>query len=157
MKNIEYEAKFININKDSVRENLKLVGAELIKPEFLQKRVVFNLPTGHEIKGGWLRVRDSIKNEVPGLYCPTKKQKEQFVENYCSPSSITGLASTPHQVLLLPYKRTRNGPQYLSEMPPKDASVCVVDPESTPQVSLPVHGFAIFLLSSLSASCSPPP
>ena len=36
MKNIEYEAKFININKDSVRENLKLVGAELIKPEFLQ-------------------------------------------------------------------------------------------------------------------------
>jgi len=24
----------------------------------MQKRVVFNLPKGHEIKGGWLRVRD---------------------------------------------------------------------------------------------------
>jgi len=55
---VEYEATFININKDSVREKLKSVGAKLIKPEFLQKRVVFNLPEGHEIKGGWARVRD---------------------------------------------------------------------------------------------------
>ena len=58
MQNIEYEAKFINIDKDTIREKLKLAGAELIKPEFLQKRVVFNLPTGHEISNGWLRVRD---------------------------------------------------------------------------------------------------
>ena len=58
MQNIEYEAKFISIDKDNVRERLKLAGAKLVKPEFLQKRVVFNLPTGHEISGGWLRVRD---------------------------------------------------------------------------------------------------
>jgi len=57
---IEYEAKFINIDKDKIREKLRALGADLIKPEFLQKRVVFNLPTGHQIEGGWLRVRDEI-------------------------------------------------------------------------------------------------
>jgi adenylate cyclase class 2 len=55
---IEYEAKFININKNEIKKKLKEIGARLIKPEYLQKRVVFELPKGHEIKGGWLRVRD---------------------------------------------------------------------------------------------------
>lgn len=55
---IEYEATFPNINKDEIRERLKKNGAILLRPEFLQKRCTFNLPKGHEIKGGWLRVRD---------------------------------------------------------------------------------------------------
>ena len=55
---IEFEATFINIDKDRVRGKLKGLGAQLIKSEFLQKRIVFNLPKGHEIQGGWLRVRD---------------------------------------------------------------------------------------------------
>ncbi len=55
---IEYEATYENINKDEVRSRLKNAGAVLVKPEFMQKRVVFELPEGHEIKGGWLRVRD---------------------------------------------------------------------------------------------------
>jgi len=55
---IEYEATFINIDKNEYRIKLEKAGAKLIKPEFLQKRVVFNLPEGHEIEGGWLRVRD---------------------------------------------------------------------------------------------------
>jgi len=55
---IEYEATFINIDKNGIRKELKKVGAKLVKPEFLQKRVVFNLPKGHEILGGWVRVRD---------------------------------------------------------------------------------------------------
>lgn len=56
--NIEYEATFINVNKDEVRARLKKAGATLVKPDFLMKRVVFELPVGHEIPGGWLRVRD---------------------------------------------------------------------------------------------------
>lgn len=56
--NIEYEATFQDINKDEIRKKLKKIGAKLIKPEFLQERVTFNLPSGHEIKGGWLRVRN---------------------------------------------------------------------------------------------------
>jgi len=55
---IEYEATFPNVNKDEIREKLKLAGAILVRPEFLQKRCTFNFPDGHEIKGGWLRVRD---------------------------------------------------------------------------------------------------
>lgn len=56
--NIEYEATFINIDKDEIRGRLKKVGAKLIKPEFLMKRVVFDLPEGQQVPGGWLRVRD---------------------------------------------------------------------------------------------------
>lgn len=55
---IEYEATFVKIAKEEAWERLKKAGGILIKPEFLQKRAVFNLPAGHEIKGGWLRVRD---------------------------------------------------------------------------------------------------
>ena len=55
---IEYEATFPNINKDEIRQRLKTADAELVRPEFLQKRSTFNLPKGHEIKNGWLRVRD---------------------------------------------------------------------------------------------------
>ena len=56
--NIEYEATFYPIDKDEIRKKLRLLNAQLIKPEFLQKRVVFDLPKGHELKGGWLRIRD---------------------------------------------------------------------------------------------------
>ena len=54
---IEYEATFLNINKNEVRRRLKKAKAKLIKPEFLQKRVVFDLP-GPLKKQRWLRVRD---------------------------------------------------------------------------------------------------
>ena len=54
----EFEATFTNINKIDIRMRLKESQADLVRTEFLQKRVVFYLPKGHEIKGGWLRVRD---------------------------------------------------------------------------------------------------
>lgn len=56
--NIEYEATFPEADKRVVRKRLQEVGAVLVKPEFLQKRVVFRMPRGHEIPGGWVRVRD---------------------------------------------------------------------------------------------------
>lgn len=55
---IEYEATFTNIDKDKMRKRLKDAGASLERSEFLQKRVVFDFPKGHEVKGGWARVRD---------------------------------------------------------------------------------------------------
>ncbi|MDD2680768.1 MAG: CYTH domain-containing protein [Patescibacteria group bacterium] len=55
---IEYEATFVDIDRDKFREILKSVGAVLVKANFLQKRTVFNLPSGHEMAGAWLRVRD---------------------------------------------------------------------------------------------------
>lgn len=41
---IEYEATFLDVNKDEVRSRLKKAGAELIRPEYLQRRVPFHLP-----------------------------------------------------------------------------------------------------------------
>src|SRR5690606_35359406 len=41
-----------------MRERLTKAGAELIRPEFLQKRIPFNLPEGKPQRGIWLRVRD---------------------------------------------------------------------------------------------------
>jgi len=55
---IEYEATYENINKDDIRGKLIKLGAKLIKPEFMQKRIVFNLPKGHDIENAWLRIRD---------------------------------------------------------------------------------------------------
>lgn len=30
----------------------------MVRPEFVQTRAVYNLPEGHEIKGGWVRIRN---------------------------------------------------------------------------------------------------
>lgn len=56
--NIEYEVKFINIEKDDIRKRLKKIRAKLVRPEYFQKRVVFNLPKGYRKEHSWLRVRD---------------------------------------------------------------------------------------------------
>lgn len=55
---IEYEATFPNINKETIRQKLLEIGANCVRPEYVQKRRTFHLPSGHEIAGGWLRVRD---------------------------------------------------------------------------------------------------
>ena len=55
---IEYEATFENINKDEIREKLKKVGAILVKPEFLQKRIPFYLPGKNVTGKSFARVRD---------------------------------------------------------------------------------------------------
>ncbi len=51
--NNEIEAQFLDINKDKVRAKLKEIGAKLVKPEVLMKRVVFY--TGEH---SFARVRD---------------------------------------------------------------------------------------------------
>lgn len=61
--NIEYEATFPDIEKEEMRLMLEKAGATLKRAEFLQKRVIFSLPTGHEIIGGWARVRDE-RNKI---------------------------------------------------------------------------------------------
>lgn len=56
--NTEYEATYIDINKEEMRERLTNAGAKLLRPEFKQKRIAFDLP-GFEKKGDrFARVRD---------------------------------------------------------------------------------------------------
>lgn len=54
----EYEAKFLDIDKDEVRGRLKAAGASLERAEFLQKRWVFELPAEKRSKNSFMRVRD---------------------------------------------------------------------------------------------------
>jgi adenylate cyclase class 2 len=74
---IEYEAKFININKDEMRERLAKVGARLVRPEYLQKRIPFHLPIGTRSKDAWLRVRD----ESDKITLSLKKVDGDNIEN----------------------------------------------------------------------------
>jgi len=41
-----------------MRRQLRKAGAKLIRPNFLQRRVVFNLPKETKDKNSWIRVRD---------------------------------------------------------------------------------------------------
>jgi adenylate cyclase class 2 len=52
----EYEAKFLDIDKDEVRTRLEAAGAVLERPEFGQRRWVFDLPEHN--KNNFARVRD---------------------------------------------------------------------------------------------------
>lgn len=58
MINTEYEAKFTEIGRNAFRQKLKDIGAKLVRPEYMQRRVVFGLPEGHEVPFGRVRVRD---------------------------------------------------------------------------------------------------
>jgi len=55
----ELEAKFLDIDPDSLRKSLKESGAKLAHPERLMKRKAFDFPDERlEKEGGWIRVRD---------------------------------------------------------------------------------------------------
>jgi adenylate cyclase class 2 len=78
---IEYEATYPNINKDQIRERLKKAGAKLTRSEFMQKREVFNLPKGHEVYGGWLRVRDEGDKVTLSYKIVDNRKDDRNIEN----------------------------------------------------------------------------
>lgn len=91
---VEFEATFTNIHKDGVRARLAKAGAKLARKEYLQKRIVLNLPKGHEIKGGWLRVRDegdkitmSLKI-VDGKKIENQKETQLVIDNFDNAISL---------------------------------------------------------------------
>jgi len=55
---VEYEARFLNINKDDIRGKLQKIGGLLVRPEFLQRRFVFDFPNDENKDYRWVRVRD---------------------------------------------------------------------------------------------------
>ena len=50
----EIEAKFLNIDKENIRKLLKNIGAELVQPERMMERAVFDSPNANE----YFRVRN---------------------------------------------------------------------------------------------------
>lgn len=85
---IEYEATFLDVNKEDIRKKLKKAGAKLAKPEFLQKRFAFNLPKGHENGNAWLRVRDEQDKitmsykEINGKNIEDQKEINLVIDNF---------------------------------------------------------------------------
>ncbi len=61
--NNEIEAQFLDINKDEIRNKLAEVGAKLVKPEVLMRRVVFD--TGPH---SYARVRDEGGGKIVMTY-----------------------------------------------------------------------------------------
>ncbi len=55
---IEFEAKFLDVDKEKIREILKQKGATLVRPEYGQRRVNFHLPKDKRSNDAWLRVRN---------------------------------------------------------------------------------------------------
>jgi adenylate cyclase class 2 len=56
--NIEYEAKFLKIDKGEFRKKLNSLGAKLVRAERLMRRSAFHLPKGLEVYETFVRVRD---------------------------------------------------------------------------------------------------
>lgn len=90
----EFEATFVDIDVDEIRERLRSVGATLERPEYLQKRTVFHLPDSVNFQGGWGRVRDegdkvtlSIK-AVVGDAIGDQKEVSVVVDDYESGEEI---------------------------------------------------------------------
>ncbi|MES2668518.1 MAG: CYTH domain-containing protein [Patescibacteria group bacterium] len=63
----EFEVKIPNIDKDAVRQRLISAGAVQQESVHTLRNVALFLPSGHEIQGGWLRVRDEGKEIAMSL------------------------------------------------------------------------------------------
>lgn len=86
----EIEAKFFPIDKAAVRERLREVGATLVVPDRLMRRVVFNRRKNPQLLCTYARVRDegdavrmSLKtNAEPGGKVTDQKELDFVIENF---------------------------------------------------------------------------
>ncbi len=81
---IEYEATFLNVDKDDVRKRLKKAGARILRPEFLQRRINLYPPIKGLPANSWLRVRDEGNKITLSLKASDgdkiHDQKETYIE-----------------------------------------------------------------------------
>lgn len=68
--NNEIEAQFLDINKEIIREKLKKVGAKLVKPEVLMRRIIFDIG-----KREYARVRDEGGGKIVMTYKKINNEK----------------------------------------------------------------------------------
>lgn len=84
----EYEATFLNVNKDAIRKKLKDVGARLVRAEYKQRRVNFDLQNLGRGFWEWVRVRDegdkitmAYKSIPPDAEIDEQKEVEFEISN----------------------------------------------------------------------------
>lgn len=79
----EIEAKWLDVDKDLLRDRLKYAGAVLVNPERLMSRRVFDFPDARlNNKGAWVRVR----NEGDKI---TMSYKQQFDRSLHGTKEVT--------------------------------------------------------------------
>ena len=77
----EFEATFLNIDKDKIREMLKSIGAKLVRPEYKQRRVNFDLQDIGRKFWEWARIRDEGDKITMAYKCiPPNSSIEQQQE-----------------------------------------------------------------------------
>ena len=68
--NNEIEAQFLDINKNEIRSKLEMIGAKLVKPEVLMRRVIFDIGE-HQ----YARVRDEGGGKIVMTYKNVQNEK----------------------------------------------------------------------------------
>jgi adenylate cyclase class 2 len=98
----EYEAKFLNVDKDEVRRRLTAAGATLQRPEFAQRRWVFALPKEKHSSNVFARVRDEggiitmTWKQFSGEEVDNPKEIELIVDSFDNAvEMLTQLGCTP--------------------------------------------------------------
>lgn len=76
---IEYEATFLNIDKDKLRIQLEELGGKLIRPEYMQRRYNFDLQSLGRNFWEWVRIRDEGNKITMAYKCipPNASMAEQ--------------------------------------------------------------------------------
>lgn len=78
---IEYEATYLNVDKDKIREKLKKIRAKLIRSEYKQKRYNFDLQSLGRNFWEWVRIRDEGDRVTMAYKCiPVDSSIEQQKE-----------------------------------------------------------------------------
>ncbi len=91
---IEYEATFLDINRKAFSEKLAHAGASLMRPEYMQRRVTFELPKEKRANTIWLRVRDEANKvtltlkSVEGTTIEGQKEILITVDNFDNTISL---------------------------------------------------------------------
>jgi adenylate cyclase class 2 len=98
----EYEAKFLDVDKEAIRTRLKAAGAVLKRHEFAQKRWVFNLPAEKHSSHVFVRVRDEggivtvTWKKFSGEKIDNPEEIELVVDNFDNAvEMLTELGCTP--------------------------------------------------------------
>jgi adenylate cyclase class 2 len=81
----EFEAKFLKIEKDEIRQKLKALGAEMVFSERKFRRITFDNPELRS-KNAWIRLRDEGDKVTLAL------------KSVSDPSSISGMKESSFEV-----------------------------------------------------------
>lgn len=98
----EYEAKFLDVDIENVRERLGQVGAKLEKPMRLMRRVVIE-NEDLVAKGAFIRVRDEgdrttmTYKQFDGLSVDGAKEHEIIVSSFDDAVALLSAAGLPHR------------------------------------------------------------